>query len=335
VRAAARLGCFASTLLAVTAFSVGGVGVSASGAATTGPDALIDNVPAAQSVYGLHDSAGHTMDTLKVVTDPTAKRYLGVYHWATSSGFSVGVATSTDLLHWTYVRTLDTNGSQPYLAFSPPPKNGPILAVETATDNHLRFAYWTSVSGMLGTAAPYKTFDAARTLSTCAEGTPDIRSVTYASSSSTITNGSTIVVGHHYYAGCKTDREALGTLVNFSKWSTTAQTAVDTALTNAGAAGKHGDRDTFTYGSTRYTLYEGSVSGTSFSEADWRNYLYDGHTAHQLTIHTAGGSTAFANPTATVITDPAGARALLVTQFIPSSGAAAHESGELLYWQAF
>ena len=300
-------------------------------AATTSPRFLVENVPANQSVYHVHDSAGHTMDTLKVVTDPTTKRYLGVYHWAVSNGYNVGIATSTDLRRWTYQRTLDLKASQPYLAFSS--KKLPILAVEAYTNSHLRFRYWSSVSAMLGTAAAVKTFDAPRTLSSCAEGTPDIRSITYSSVTSTLTSGSTIVVGHHYFANCKTDREALGTLVNFSKWTTKAQPSIDTAMTNAGAAGKHGDRDQFSYKSHTYTLYEGSISGTSFSMGDWRNYLYDGSTMVQLTIHTAMGSKAFANPSTTVLNDPSGVPSLLVTQFIPSEGAAAGESGELLYWK--
>ena len=296
------------------------------------PGALIENVPPATSVYGLHDTAGHTMDTVKVVVDPTtAGRYLAVYHWVVSGGYNVGVATSTDLRTWTYRRTLDTSGSQPYLAFSPV-KNGPVLADESFSSPHLRFQYWTSVRSMLGTAAPYKTFDAPRTLSSCAEGTPDIRSVSYTSSSSTITSGSTIVVGHHYFSNCQTDREAVGTLTNFGKWTTAAAPAADQRLSAAGAVGKHGDRDDFMFGGKTYTLYEGGDTVAS-AMGDWRNYLDNGTSARQLTIHTKGGSTAFANPSVTVLPDPAGVPSLLVTEFLPSEGAASGESGELIYWQ--
>jgi hypothetical protein len=305
---------------------------STAAAADPTPQAMIENVPVGQSVYRLRDSAGHSMDTAKIVADPTtAGRYLAVYHWLNVGTFNVGVATSKDLRTWTYRRTLDSNGSQPDIAFSP--KKGPIIALEGKPNDNLRFRYWTTVSGMLGATAAYRTFDVTKTLSACAEGTPDITEVAYARSSSTITSGSTITVSHHYFAGCKTDRQAAGTLRNFGTWTTATLPTVDERLTAAGAQGKHGDRDTFSYQGKKYTLFEGSVSGTSFSMGDWRNYLYDGTTATQLSIRTARGSTAFANPAVTVLNDPAGVPSLLVTQFIPSEGAAPGEGGTLLYWQ--
>lgn len=318
-------------VLAIGALATTGCMAASASALPASPAALIETVPA-NAVYGLHDSAGHTMDTVKVVADPTtAGRYLAVYHWQSGSTFDVGVATSTNLTTWTYKRTLDTAASQPYLAFSPAPKNGPIVADEAYGNSHLRFTYWTTVSGFLGTGAPYTTFDAPRTLSSCAEGTPAITAVHYASSSSTITSGSTITVTHHYFSNCQTDREASGTLTNFKTWTTAALPAVDTALVNAGAVGKHGDRDTFAYAGQNWTLYEGQDS-TAMTEADWRPYLYDGTTATQMNVHTKGGSTAFANPAVTDLTI-SGVPSLLVTLFIPSEGAAKDESGELLYWQ--
>ena len=166
----------------VTAAAVVTVPLTTHAATPAGPDSLIETVSPARSVMGLHDSAGHSMDTLKVVSDPTTPgRFLGVYYWSTSGTFDVGVATSTDLRTWTYRRTVDTSASQPALAFSPAPKNGPILVDEESTTSHLRFKYWTSVSAFLGTTGAYKTYDAPKTLSKCAEGTPDIRSVKYAS----------------------------------------------------------------------------------------------------------------------------------------------------------
>jgi hypothetical protein len=306
-----------------------GVGGPASTAASTA-SGLITTVDPTRAVFKLHDSAGHSMDTLKVVSDPTKTgRFLGVYHWASSTdGFDVGVATSTDLRTWTYRRTIDTRASQPYLAFSP--KNGPVLADEGYQPSHLRFRYWTSVSKLLGSAAPYLTFDAPKTLSSCAEGTPDIRSISYASSTSVITKGSTITVGHHYYANCQTDREAVGVLTNFKNWTTQAQPAIDDRLTAAGAVGKHGDRDTFSDNGEPYTLYEGAISATS-GPGDWRNFLDDGTTATEVDPGTPGGSTAFANPSTTVATVN-GTRSLIITEFIPSEGAGSGEAGELIYW---
>ena len=214
----------------VTAAAVVTVPLTTHAETPAGPDSLIETVSPARSVMGLHDSAGHSMDTLKVVSDPTTPgRFLGVYHWSTSGTFDVGVATCyrpADLDLPEDGRHLGVPAGPGVL---PAPKNGPILVDEESTTSHLRFKYWTSVSAFLGTTGAYKTYDAPKTLSNCAEGTPDIRSVKYASSTSTITSGSTITVGHHYSANCDTDRQAVGTLTDFGNWKTAAAPATDDA----------------------------------------------------------------------------------------------------------
>jgi hypothetical protein len=62
-------------------------------------------------------------------------------------------------------------------------------------------------------------------------------------------------------------------------------------------------------------------------------YLYDraAGTAQRLNIVTHGRSRAFANPTATLLRDPAGRQAVMVTLFVPMEGAAPGEAGSLLY----
>lgn len=54
-------------------------------------------------------------------------------------------------------------------------------------------------------------------------------------------------------------------------------------------------------------------------------------TAERLDIVTHGGSRAFANPTATMLRDPAGRQAVMVTLFVPMEAAAPGEAGSLLY----
>ena len=53
-------------------------------------------------------------------------------------------------------------------------------------------------------------------------------------------------------------------------------------------------------------------------------YLYGrpARTAQRLDILTHGGSTAFANPTATTLRDPTGRDAVMATLFLPVEGAA-------------
>jgi hypothetical protein len=73
----------------------------------------------------------------------------------------------------------------------------------------------------------------------------------------------------------------------------------------------------------------GSVNGS------WATYLYDEthRAARRLDIRTDKRSTAFANPTVTVLRAPSGARAIVVTLFVPVSGAARGEVGELVYFR--
>ena len=61
--------------------------------------------------YAVTDSAGNTMDTVKIITNP-AGGYLGVYH----TGDKVNLASSTDLLSWVFRRTLDVQATQPTIS---------------------------------------------------------------------------------------------------------------------------------------------------------------------------------------------------------------------------
>ena len=58
-------------------------------------------------------------------------------------------------------------------------------------------------------------------------------------------------------------------------------------------------------------------------------YLYDrsAGTAQRLDVVTHGGSTAFANPTATSLHDPSGRSGVMATLFLPVEGAAPGEAG--------
>src|ERR1700737_3016521 len=64
--------------------------------------ALIQDVQGATAYrYGVHDSDGRTMDTVKIIPSP-AGGYLAVYHYLSvgDNSFHVRVATSSDLLKW-------------------------------------------------------------------------------------------------------------------------------------------------------------------------------------------------------------------------------------------
>ena len=92
-----------------------------------------------------------------------------------------------------------------------------------------------------------------------------------------------------------------------------------------------GDRDGASYDGYYQRLIEGQIGPGDFSS--WRNFLYAGGSATQLSIRTHGGSQAFANPTFTPLPLPNGEPGVVVTQFVPSSAAAPGEAGELVYYR--
>src|SRR5258708_23541182 len=63
---------------------------------------------------GLHDAAGNTMDTAKVI-QASPGNYLAVY----ATGNVIKLATSTELLDRAYVTHLHTSATQPYIARTP------------------------------------------------------------------------------------------------------------------------------------------------------------------------------------------------------------------------
>jgi len=283
----------------------------------------IENVTTADGkIYNATDNTGKTMDCLKIIANP-AGGYIGVYHTMISGTFKTNVASSTDLLHWTWIRELagsNTGGaSQPTIAATA--SGGFVMVWEQEPSNHLKFCYfnsWTDLQN--GTVA--KTYEAPHTLSTCAEGTPNI----YSASSTSVD------VGFHYWSNCDVDRQARGT-TNWTSWSASAQPQFDNAILYWGVQGNIGDRDVdLDFEGYQFGLIEGQ--GTKGDFGTWRCYLYDYQTgnADKLSIHTDGGSLAFANPTITALTVD-GQPAIVITQFIPSENSANGEAGELIYYK--
>jgi hypothetical protein len=194
--------------------------------------------------FHVRDDHGLGMDTLKVVQ--AGAQYLGVYHNCSTGTCQVRLATSSDLVTWRYHTTLDPWASQPYLAVA---SDGTyVLAVEADSDHHVRFRRYSTLAALMS-ATSDRRFDAPKTLSRCAEGTPSIRSAT----------ATTVNVAMHYFADCQTDREASGVLTNWMTWTAGKLASRDAALTAAGAVGKHGDRDAVRYAGTVLTVYEGQL----------------------------------------------------------------------------
>src|SRR3989442_9081949 len=100
-----------------------------------------------------------------------------------------------------------------------------------------------------------RSFRAYRTISACAEGTPNISSVRLSPG----LRDSVIHVGFHYYTDCEMDRQARGRLVDFSSWSARSAPELDAPIEAAGVRGGIGDRDIGFFGGGRYTPTGGQV----------------------------------------------------------------------------
>ena len=305
---------------------------------------LIQNVPNATGFrYGVHDSNGRTMDTVKIIPKPGGG-YLGVYHYLSTldNSFHVALGTSNDLLRWTAQRDLGAHESQPTIASLP--DGSFLVAVEADTNGTsppklwVRFKHFASLTALLAGTTD-KVFDAPHTLvpaDSGAEGTPNI----YSASLDPDLAHSSIEVGFHYFKDFDVDRQAHGTLVNLGSatpgWTTRVDSTLNDALLAAGDVhGNLGDRDSMRWNGRRYNLQEVQLVKRDY--ASWRIALFDWSTgtATRLAIKTHQGSTSFANPTFTNLKSPSGRSAVVVTLFLPSEGAAPGEGGELIYYKEY
>lgn len=281
-------------------------------------------------VYGLKDTGGRGMDCLKVfqaASDNCAGVYYGVYHVRENDVFAVHLARSTDLATWTNVTLLDKHGSQ--ATIWPCENGGYFLAYEKDGRNScwIRIRYYDDLSD-LSTATHAREFDISRTLAPTAEGTPSFDLVE-------LGNGgierSQIHLRFHYFKNVHVDQLARGTLKNFESWKAAPLGDVNAELTRTGWRGNLGDREKFLWRDTTYYLQE--IQRRKGDWRSWRICLCDetGMPIRTLNIRTHDRSKAFANPSATWVTDSSNQRKLVVTLFLPSEGNSPSEVGTLLY----
>ena len=293
---------------------------------------LGDVAAATASRFAVQDDRGHSMDSLKIAQDP-AGDYLGVYHTSVRGRFVTMVASSRDLLRWTYRATLDVHAAQPTIELLP--DRSYLVALEADTNGierpartWLRFRHYPSRSALLSGKSG-RVFNAHHTLAPAlggAEGTP---SIVQARLRPDLAH-STITIGFHYHVAGTGDRQAMGTLTNFALWTAVPNKELDAALSGSGLGGDFGDRDTFRYGGREFTVVEARASPGSA----WQVFVVDVATraAERVRISTPAHSSSFANPTVTRLRAPSGAPALAVTLFVPHEGAGRGEAGELVYY---
>ena len=231
----------------------------------------IENVTSATAYrYLSRDDKGSTLDTLKVIPSPGGG-YLGVYHTLTAGVFVTKLARSTNLLTWTHVVDLEPSASQPTIAALS--DGGFLVAYEkdagcTGTGpggNCLGFRHYAGLASLLAGTGD-RSFQAPRTLSRCAEGTPNI----YGADLRPDIGHSTIDVGFHYFRNCDVDRQARGTLHNFSAWSANVEGGLNAAFEAFGPGGNIGDRDFMRLGGGSFNIHEVQFAKGDFGT--WRVY---------------------------------------------------------------
>ncbi len=307
--------------------------------------------------YGARDHEGRSLDGLKVVQ--AGGRNIGVYHTFEDGAFNVHLATSKDLLNWTREATLDRDAAQATIQALP--NGGFLVAYEKAhaarpadrllgrTENptdriRVRFRYYRTLDALLH-AQHSRQFTAPRRVSPTAEGTPHFIDVDMPRG---LISRSTIKVGLHRFSDLNdngkpdVDRRSTGELRGFRDWEVREAPDIDAAFLEARQlhagftappSGHIGDRDQIILDGIRLQLHEAQYAFKDYST--WRPFLIDTRTTalRPLAIATHGGSRSFGNPTVTEITSPAGRRALLVTLFVFTEGAAPGEPGSLVYYR--
>jgi hypothetical protein len=302
---------------------------------------LIEDVPCAGTgsvSYGTTDNLGESMDVLDPIAAP-AGGYLGVYH--TEFGpdaweFRIILAQSSDLIHWTQIVVLDPLGaSMPTLRTVP--GGGFLLAYEKKiprVGDIVRLRYYRSLA-QLETGHFAAQRDLPHTFSPYNDGTPTILSVTWHHA----LTRSVIHIGFHYETEARgtrgPDREAIGTLVDFKRWTAHAEKPLDLALDRQGLSGSHGDWRQFSFAGDRWRIYEGQ--GTWGNFGSWRVVLQDTSTGqlYPLTLSSDAQavSGSVANPVVAVLPAPGGSGQVLVVTLYLFTADPPAVPGELVYYQ--
>jgi hypothetical protein len=303
---------------------------------------LLEDVTSARAYrYDSKDDQFQRLDGLKVIENPGGG-YLGVYHshiYNPSIGeneFQLRLASSNDLMNWTYVRTLVENADMPAIEYHPG-TGGYFLVHEqwgspgSRGDSNLGFKYYPDTSSLLsGTythnyIAPFSGFH-----TTNLEGTPNFYDIS--------ADGNEINVGFHHFTRPElVDNIARGTLTGFLSgspvWGSWPETAKNAELRNEhGIGGNIGDRDFGEIFGREYTVQEAQYTPNAWET--WRGWYYDHQTSgySQLFPLTHGGTLNYGNMTYSVLTSPSGRPAVFCSYFVFGEGAAAGEAGELIFY---
>src|SRR5205823_7165676 len=208
---------------------------------------LITDVTAATSYrYRAKDDQGREMGPLEVVWIPEASTFAGVYFtWSDSDEkFHLQLATSANLMDWTWRVELASQASQPSIEAAS--DGGYVVAWEQEPDPiHIvieSFASWKD----LRAGVAKRRFDVPVTMPACGEGTPSIETA----------SSQRVDLTFHYHADCERDLQARGS-TDWTTWRATMRKDVDNALIDLGVVSHIGDRDSITFRGHDLTLLEG------------------------------------------------------------------------------
>jgi hypothetical protein len=261
------------------------------------------------------------MGPSEIIWVPEAHAFAAAYYPGTDAGGHdrAHIATSTDLVNWTWRVEIADLAAMPAIAAGP---NGSyVVAWEQEPDQiHMVLEEFASWDKLLANT-PARHFDVPITTPACGEGTPSFESVA----------AERVQIGFHYHGSCERDRQAVG-WTDWTSWQSDLRPEMDQALIDNGVGSHMGDRDSITYRGHEFMIIEAQRVLDDWSS--WRLFLYDpeSETALPLDIRTDAGSVSFGNPSLEMV-DIGGRPSLLVSLYVFSEGSRGGEAGALIYYR--
>ena len=313
--------------------------------------------------YNMQDNTGHQLgvvhvDAIKGDKGPWGGHsYIGVYHVHVNNEFEVRLASSPDMMSWTYRRTLVSNADMPYLFRVDAGTDGWLMLTHeqwmtpgSGAPSRLGFKLYYNEAALLA-GNHFNSYNAPLTVGhhSSIEGTPCI----YAANRR-MHHGLVVVdadIGFHFNNKHGIDQVGQGRLESFGpttlqpSWGGTSRADnYDQLFIDKGAVGNIGQRAPGVIHGTHISLQEANIGPMPPTIwKDWRVWLYyfgsgegdvpggaGGAHVEVVPVKTHAGSTAFGNPSWHHVPCPgSGGNCVFVSYFIFGEGAKPGEGGVL------
>eukprot|EP00605_Chrysophyceae_sp_TOSAG23-4_P001391 GSChrysophyteH1.ASY1.ANO1.1511.1 assembled CDS len=319
-------------------------------------DLLSDVTTSLAHTYSLSDDSGEQMACVHVLQasqeDVWGAKYFSLYHAYVGKEYEVRLASSNDLMTWQYRRTLLSNADMPFISRVDGSDwllvtHEQWMSKNSQIPSQLGFKLYYNESQLLE-GEHFNSFVAPLTVGEVIEGTPSIYSTSFVER-----DGLYMVdadIGFHYNNDDGIDQVASAKLNSFGPATvkpfiseSNAQKNYDNLFIKNGAVGNIGQRQAGMLQGQHINVQEaniGSMPPTIWE--DWRIWVYnysngegsiptgDSNEVTMLNIKTHGGSTAFGNPSWTIL-NCNGRDCLFVSYFLFSEGAADGEAGVCVF----